>query len=179
MKPSFTSTVGIIARVLSWRYSRVEARRKAESYLLDLAKPDKSQIQVIAKNFSINVKDNAVYVKTRSYVDPERIVISNTYRLLDKESSIVRMIVHDHHIHGIGFLTHFNSILRKGFISVNLKKLIKKYQSKCVTCRKIRLLPSSSEQSPQNVLIYANGPPFASCKIDFAGEFYLKDNLKT
>ena len=43
----------------------------------------------------------------------------------------------------------------------------------------MRLLPSSSEQSPQNVLIYANGPPFSSCQIDFAGEFLLKDNLKT
>ena len=85
MKNSFNRTVGIITRVLSWRYSRVEARRKAESYFLDLAKPDKSQIQVIAKNFSINVQDNAVYIKTKPYIYPEGIVISNQYRLLDKE----------------------------------------------------------------------------------------------
>ena len=61
------------------------SQEKGRELFLDLAKPDKSQIQVIAKNFSINVQDNAVYVKTKPYIDPEGIVISNQYRLLDKE----------------------------------------------------------------------------------------------
>ena len=90
----------------------------------------------------------------------------------------MRMIIQDSHTHGIGYLNHLNSVLRKGFISTNIKKLIKKHQSSCVTCHHLRLLSSTSKQSPQTALIYSKSPPFSTSQIDFAGPFQRKEGVK-
>ena len=38
-KTSFKKVVGILARILNWKYGYLEAREKAKRFLLDTAKP--------------------------------------------------------------------------------------------------------------------------------------------
>ena len=177
-KTSFQKVVGILTRILSWKYEKLEAREKAKRFLLNSAKPGEKQIEGLKRKFAVESKDEAVFAETRAFVDPEGMIITKKYRVLDKKSPVIRLIINDIHMHGSGFLNHFNAVLREGYYAVNLKKIIKHFLSKCVTCRKFRLLPSSSEQSPQTTLIYANGAPFDSVQVDFAGEFFLQDRIK-
>ena len=144
LRKSFKTTVNIVSRLFCWRYSREEAFTKAENFMLDSANPEKSQVTEMSKKFQIVTKGSATFVQTRPFVDPQGLVIVHKYRLLDRESPVVRRVIQDSHTHGLGYLNHLNSVLRKGFISTNLKKLIKKHQSSCVTCRRLRLLPSTS-----------------------------------
>ena len=54
-KSSYNSLVRIITKILSWRYDKLEAREKAEKYLLDSTRPDSKQIQDMGKKFQIDV----------------------------------------------------------------------------------------------------------------------------
>ena len=90
----------------------------------------------------------------------------------------MEMIVEDAHLHGIGFLSHLQAVMKSGVVSLNVKKLVKKYQARCARCRRIRMLPSHNTETPDNTLVFSNLPPFACIQMDVAGYFELKDQVK-
>ena len=145
--------------------------------MLDLADPDpdSSEVAALAKTYKIQVVNNQIYAKTRNYMSKEGTIISAKYRVILKESAIMPMIIQDAHLHGLGFMNHHQAVLKSGVISLNLKKLVKKCQSRCTRCRRICLLPSSNKESPDNTLVFSNLPPFSCIQLDVAGEFRLAD----
>ena len=70
-KTSFQKVVGILTRILSWKYEKLEAREKAKRFLLNSAKPGEKQIEGLKRKFAVESNDEAVFAETRAFVDPE------------------------------------------------------------------------------------------------------------
>jgi hypothetical protein len=180
LRNSFKKLARIVTILFQWKYPRAEAQEMAKNYLLDLAAPESgsAEIKALAKTYEVQMSGDKAYAKTRDYVTENGNVVSSKYRILSKDSKIMEMIVEDAHLHGIGFLSHLQSVLKSGVVSLNIKKIVKKHQARCARCRRIRMLPSQNTETPDNTLIFSNLPPFACIQMDVAGHFELKDQVK-
>ena len=99
-----------------------------------------SRTQGSCKTYEVQVVDDRAYAKTRDYVTEDGNIISSKYGIVSKDSKVMEMILEDAHLHRIGFLSHLQTVMKSGIVSLNGKKPVNGYQAHCIRRCRTRLL---------------------------------------
>ena len=184
--PKFESVVTILAYILIFlkkKFKRFNSliqeegfsatRLKSRQMLYRLAKPSLEQIKSLEKQFNIRMDDNGTFLLTRPF-DIEKKTISFEYLLLDGNCKIGKSILRAHHIHVSSVEREIASLYDDKLYVLGARKFLKKLQTSCNTCRRIRQEVTQSKMGPSPILQAMKGGPMSQVVIDMWGPFTCK-----
>merc|ERR1711994_775732 len=184
--PKFESVVTILAYILIFLKKKFKkfnsliqdegfsaTRFKSRQMLYRLSKPSLEQIKSLEKQFNIRKDDNGTFLLTRPF-DIEKKTISFEYLLIDGNCKVGKSILRAHHIHVSSVEREIASLYDDKLYVLGARKYLKKLQTSCNTCRRIRQEVTQSKMGPSPILQAMKGGPMSQVVIDMWGPFTCK-----
>ena len=142
---NFQKTVNIISCYFQWkpenRGNLLKSRELARQFLFSLAPPSADQISGLGRQYLIESEGKKTFLLTRPFKLGDRSV-QKRLLLVDGKSVVGRQIIRSYHQHCSDTSRELARMSDSGLLITNARSYLRKIQSECKRCKRIRLSPA-------------------------------------